>query len=139
MTEPFTLTIPAPTEFITSNRRYHPQVKAKLTRAWKNAAIIYARQQLRELNPPVRIVAHIWKPRGGRYDPNNWSDTTKAIVDGIVAAGKLADDDHIHVIGPDHRHGGQGPAQIVLEITEINGEPVELEQPRRVRQHHSEA
>jgi len=113
-----TLTIPAPCDFINTNKRYHPQAKARLTSQWRLAAKLLARD-LPELTPPVRIVAHIWKPRGGRYDPNNWAETTKACVDGLVDAGVLPDDSHREVVGPDHRHGGKGEPRIVLTITEI--------------------
>lgn len=68
------------------------------------------------------MVATIWKPRNGRYDPNNLWPTVKACVDGFVDAGILADDDHKHVIGPDMRHGGIGPQRIVFTFEPI--EPV---------------
>jgi len=69
----------------------------------------------------VHIFAHIWKPRAGRYDPNNLWPTVKAVVDGVVEAGFIVDDDHLHVVGPDMRHGGKGPAALVLTIREIGG------------------
>jgi hypothetical protein len=72
-----------------------------------------------QVRGPARA-AHIWKPRRGRYDPNNLWPTVKAVVDGFVDAGLLADDDHLHVIGPDMRHGGVGPAALVLEIVPVN-------------------
>lgn len=40
---------------------------------------------------------------GRRRDANNWHDTTKPAIDGLVDAGLLVDDDHRHLIGPDHR------------------------------------
>jgi len=92
---------------------------AKLTALWKaagNAAVTSA--GLEPYAGPVHIFAHVWKPRAGRYDPNNLWPTVKAVVDGFVDAGFLVDDDHKHVIGPDMRHGGKGPAALVLTITE---------------------
>jgi crossover junction endodeoxyribonuclease RusA len=68
----------------------------------------------------VHIIAHIFKTRAGRYDTNNFAPTTKAIVDGLVDAGVLVDDSTEWVIGPDHRHGGVGNAEIVLEIIELD-------------------
>jgi hypothetical protein len=38
-------------------------------------------------------------------------------VDGLVDAGFLVDDDHLHVEGPDMRHGGKGQARVILTIT----------------------
>lgn len=89
---------------------------AKLSAVWREAAAL-AVPDVEQFPYTVRIVAHIWKPRRGRYDPNNLNSTTKACVDGFVDAGILADDDWNHVIGPDHRHGGIGPAGVVFEFT----------------------
>lgn len=112
------LEVPAPCEFINSNQRLHRMAQAKLTAAWR-AAGSSAADTITPLTPPVHITAWIWKPRAGRYDPNNLAPTTKAIVDGIVDAGVLEDDSVEYVIGPDHRHGGKGPAKIVIEIEEV--------------------
>lgn len=116
-----TLTIEAPAGWINSNQRLHRMVTAKLTAAWRDAA----REKVESLGwepftGRVHIFAHIWKPRGGRYDPNNLWPTVKAAVDGLVEAGFLVDDDHVHVEGPDMRHGGKGPAALVLTVTELS-------------------
>ena len=90
---------------------------AKLTAQWRMAGKVYARQQSKPTLPkPVRIVAYVWKPKAGRYDPNNLGVTAKAILDGIVDAGWLPDDDFLHVHGPDMRHGGIGPARVVFKF-----------------------
>ena len=112
-----TIDIPAPCDFLNSNQRIHRMAQAKLTKTWR-AAAANAAADIAPLNPPVHITAHIWKPRGGRYDPNNLWPTIKAAVDGLVDAGLLTDDDHTRVIGPDMRHGGKGPARIIIQITE---------------------
>ena len=44
-----------------------------------------------------------------KRDVGNWSPTAKAIVDGIVDAGILVDDDDEHVEGPDLRPGPPAP------------------------------
>lgn len=120
MTRIAIIDVPAPCQFINTNERLHRMAKANLTKQWRHAGLVAARGT-RTLTTPVRIVAHIYKPRNGRYDPNNLADTTKAIVDGLVEAGILEDDSYKHVLGPDHRHGGKGPARIILEITELGG------------------
>jgi len=113
------LTIEAPAIFINSNQRLHRQQVAKLTAAWRSAGrAAVTSMRWEPYAGPVHIFAHVWKPRAGRYDPNNLWPTVKAAVDGLVDAGFLADDDHKHVIGPDMRHGGKGPAALVLTITE---------------------
>ena len=117
MSRTIMLTIAAPDEWINSNQRLSRYPLAERVKTWRTAAAATARP-IGPLVPPVRIIAHIFKPRAGRYDPNNLAPTTKAIVDGLVDAGLLADDSVDYVVGPDHRHGGKGPARVVLEIIE---------------------
>jgi hypothetical protein len=92
--------------------------QAKLTKAWRQASAAAA-TGLPPFAGQVHITAHIFKPRAGRYDTNNLAPTTKACVDGLVDAGLLVDDSTEWVIGPDHRHGGKGSPEIVLEIIEL--------------------
>ena len=123
------LDIPAPCKFINSNSRDHRMAQAKLTAIWRNAGVkaVHDLNQERAKNGDgpvqtfmgrVRIIATIWKPKANRFDPNNLAPTSKALVDGLVSAGLLLDDDHKHVLGPDHRYGGKGEARIVLRIEE---------------------
>lgn len=90
---------------------------AKLAATWRESAAGVVPAGVLQFEGPIRIVAHIWKPRRGRYDPNNLAPTTKACVDGLVDAGVFVDDDHLHVHGPDHRHGGIGDAGIMFTFT----------------------
>jgi len=115
-----TIDIPAPCDFINSNQRLHRMAQAKLTKTWRQASAAAA-QGIPPFTGKVHIIAHIFKPRAGRYDTNNLAPTTKAAVDGLVDAGLLVDDSTEWVIGPDHRHGGKGNAEIVLEIIELGG------------------
>ena len=116
-----TLHIPAPCDFTNSNQRLHPQAKAKLTRQWREAARTAA-QDLGPQPTPARLIAYITKPRAGRWDPNNWAGTSKACVDGLVDAGVFPDDSWDLIIGPDHRRGGKGPAQLTITIAPWTGE-----------------
>jgi hypothetical protein len=104
--------------FINSNQRYHRHQEAKMTKAWREAAALRAKG-IQTFEGRVHIVAHIFKPNAGRWDPNNLWPTIKAAVDGCVDAGLLLDDDHLHVIGPDMRAAGKGDPAIVLTITEL--------------------
>jgi len=113
-----TIDVPAPCAFINSNQRLHRMAQAKLTKLWRQATATAA-HGIPQIDGRVHIIAHIYKPRGGRYDTNNLAPTTKACVDGLVDAGLLLDDSVEYVIGPDLRHGGKGPAEIVLEIIKI--------------------
>jgi hypothetical protein len=113
-----TIDIPAPCAFINSNQRLHRMAQAKLTKTWRQASAAAA-HGIPPFTRQVHITAHIFKPRAGRYDTNNLAPTTKACVDGLVDAGLLVDDSTEWVIGPDHRHGGKGNPEIVLEIIEL--------------------
>jgi len=119
MTRVLLFTIPAPCDWINANDRSHRMVRAKLTKTWRAAAEAECRRVAPELRleTPVHILAQIHKPRGGRWDPNNLSPTTKAIVDGLVDAGLLPDDSWREVVGPDHRRGSPGVAGVTLMIT----------------------
>lgn len=113
-------TLPAPPDWINSNDRNHFRTVAKLTKAWRAAANeAVSGYGWEQYQGRVHITAHIYKPRGGRYDPNNLWPTVKACVDGVVEAGLLRDDDHVHVVGPDMRHGGKGAAAVVFVIEEV--------------------
>jgi len=111
--------VEAPTKWINSNQRIHRMAQAKLTAEWRQAAAESLPSGVVQFDSPVRVVASVWKPRRGRYDPNNLHPTTKACVDGFVEAGLFVDDDWAHVLGPDHRHGGVGPAGIIFTFETV--------------------
>lgn len=110
--------VEAPAAWINSNHRLHRMAEANLTRAWRLAAAEAIPPGIAQFDAPVRIMAHIWKPRRGRFDPNNLNPTTKACTDGFVDAGVLVDDSWDWVEGPDHRYGGKGPAGVVFTFLE---------------------
>jgi crossover junction endodeoxyribonuclease RusA len=114
------VSVPAPCLMMNSNNRYHRHASAKLTAQWRMAAKIAARQlEKPDLPKPVRAMAYIWKPRANHYDPGNLYPTAKAVLDGIVDAGWLPDDDFMHVEGPDMRHGGVGDPRIVFQFVTV--------------------
>ena len=51
----------------------------------------------------ARLVVEIAFPDRRRRDPHNYMATVKPIVDGLVDAGVLPDDDAEHLLGPDLR------------------------------------
>jgi hypothetical protein len=93
--------------------------EANLTKTWRRAGHAAVHPDWEPFTGTVHITAFITKKRGGRYDPNNLWPTIKAIVDGIVDAGLLHDDDHVHVIGPDMRHGGTGEPSVLMQIVSV--------------------
>jgi hypothetical protein len=123
----WTLTVDIPSnEWLSANGRYgHYKARAgRVMRLRRRAAVLARSQGLAPCVGRVRIVATVHGRARGISDPNNAADSTKAIVDGLRDARVLADDDHTHVVGPDHRHGEPLPRElprgwhrIVLTIT----------------------
>lgn len=114
----WTLTIPAVVRFINLNQRIHWAEKARLTKAWRNAAHVFASgAKLPKGLERVHIVAHIIKPTARKYDVHNLMPTLKACIDGLVDYGLIADDTNDHLTGPDLRQGDKGDAAVVLTIT----------------------
>lgn len=99
-----TITITVPRSFwLTANGRYHWAEKARRTRWLRHLAKIETRA-VRLGYSRALVTAFVSYPKGtGRVDPNNAAPTTKALIDGCIDAGLLPDDDHRHVLGPDHR------------------------------------
>lgn len=103
MTDQVEMVIVIPdTIWLTSNGRYHWAVKARATKA------------LRQVGKSAWIAANcprfnqaaadaFIQVRGGRFDPNNAWPTVKALIDGMVEAGMMPDDDSKHLLGPDMR------------------------------------
>ena len=73
----------------------------------------------------VHVTATVQGRTQGRMDPANVYPTVKALIDGIVDASVLADDDDRHLEGPDMRRGTPDPAmpagwhRITLTITNL--------------------
>jgi Holliday junction resolvase RusA-like endonuclease len=108
-----------PAALINANQRLHHHAKAKLTKAWRDAA----RLGYRGIGGPhnkAHITCAIRFPTNHRRDVGNYYPTAKAILDGLVDAGVLPDDNDDHVTGPDMRRTRpNGPLQVTITIREI--------------------
>ena len=121
----YELTIPAPADWINANQRHHWAERARLTRAWRNAALIYARQARLPKLERAHITATVHKTHRRTYDAHNLVLTAKACIDGLVTGkgrvrgyGLLPDDSNEHLTGPDMRAGDPRPEPcLVLTIT----------------------
>lgn len=127
---PWQLTLPGNRpQMLTANGRVHWRVRAARTRYWRSIALLHARSLLATGTwhrlDQARIEIRLDWPDQRRRDPANWAPTAKAIVDGLVDAGLIPDDDHRHLIGPDLRRG-LGPHAIHLTITDLA--PIDLEE-----------
>lgn len=54
----------------------------------------------------VFVVVQVFRSAGYRYDAANLHETCKPIMDAVVRAGLLEDDDNTHLLGPLPVHGG---------------------------------
>ena len=117
----WTITVPAPCKFINLNARTHWAQKAQLTKAWRNAAHVAAKNAgLPKGLARVHVVAHVTKPTSREYDVHNLMPTLKAAIDGLVTDyGLIPDDTNAHLTGPDLRQGGKGEPGVTITITEL--------------------
>lgn len=123
MTEPvLTLVLDQPEKWMNENemRKLHWSKRSYLADYWRQLTAMKTKQAWRRKPAleKVRVVVTFFWPDVRRRDPGNWSLTSKAIVDGLVDGGLVADDDMKHVIGPDHR-GGHGRRRIEVRVYEI--------------------
>lgn len=117
-------------EWLTSNGRYHWASRARRTRKLRTRAALAARAARPRIPPMVRasITVHVHGRTRARTDPANAYPTIKAVVDGLVDAGVLPDDDAAHLDGPDMRLGDPDPAmpaghhRLTVDITDTTGD-----------------
>jgi crossover junction endodeoxyribonuclease RusA len=112
------LTIDPPCDLINANGRLHHHAKAKLTRAWREAACAAVGFEPYHYRH-AHITVHIRFPTNHRRDVGNYYPTAKACVDGLVDARLLADDSDDHITGPDlRRERPNGPLRVRIHIEE---------------------
>lgn len=90
-----TIFVPAPADWISLNERTHWSPKSRKTKAWRKAAHDAAVDHPKAYAVTVDVLAEIHKPYGPnrRWDPHNLMPTIKAVIDGLVDAYVLRDDD----------------------------------------------
>lgn len=116
-----------PRRLISANRRIHHMVRAEVCAHWRklahDAAVdAYGYADVGETwHQRVRIVLTIRFPDRRRRDVGNlYPYVAKPLVDGLVDARLIPDDDDHHCIGPDLRRDPEsGPARIHIRIEDI--------------------
>lgn len=83
--------------WLSSNQRLHRMDKARRVQALRHIASLKAKSHPKISSYPVTIIATIGYKTKGRADPPNAWPTVKALIDGLVDAKVLADDDSTHV------------------------------------------
>jgi len=129
------ITIPAPTikpvrkrktgkmytrnPMLNANDRDHWRVTSPIRKEWRRRGRGYGNAlRLRNLNlEHARIDYYVNKPTAGRSDAGNFYPTVKAIVDGLIDAKLLPDDNDNHLNGPYPHQGDKGPYSITIVIT----------------------
>lgn len=109
--------------WLNANQRLHWAQRKTRTSALRELAAIESRGAV-IFKHPVHALAIVSTPTNSRFDPPNAAPTVKALIDGIVDAGMLADDNHEHLPrvsferGP--KTGQPGNYQIILDLQEVN-------------------
>lgn len=118
-----TLILDPPAAFISANGRLHFRKRAELTKVWRELAatrVYTLRQPLLPKYDLAHITVTIRFATNHRRDVGNYYPTAKAIVDGLVDAGVLPDDDDRHLVGPDlRREYPNGTPRVTVHIKEI--------------------
>lgn len=97
-----TVRLEVPSRFVlNANRPVHYRARAPIVKTLRLLGKRAA--EGRTFPVPCLLVAHIGFPDKRRRDLHNYYPTLKAVIDGVVDAGALIDDDHKHLIGPDLR------------------------------------
>lgn len=112
---------------VTGNRRIHHMVRAEVCAYWRQLAHDAARQAYgvadagEAWHQRVRIVLTFRFPDLRRRDVSNlYPYVAKPIVDGLVDARLIPDDNDLHVIGPDlRRDPDRGPHRVLIDIQDL--------------------
>lgn len=116
-----------PRRLIPANRRIHHMVRAEVCAYWRKLAHDTAIAEYgtadvgQSWHHRVRIVVTVRFPDLRRRDVSNlYPYVAKPIVDGLVDARLIPDDDDHHVIGPDLRRDlSRGPHRICIDIEDL--------------------
>lgn len=118
-----TIALGWPAELISANDRHHHQQRARLVKAWRWHA--YQKAADLEIDEPylrARVIVHYRFKDNRRREVSNLQPTSKAILDGLVDAGLLPDDDDVHCVGPDNRRewpNGEPRITVTIEPLEV--------------------
>ena len=103
--------------------RMHWRKRAAETRAWKDTAIVLARQQRIPTLERFTVVLHYAPTRNNAPDLDNLTGSTKPLVDGLVIARVAADDteDHYRPSSPIIHPSTGEPGRLWLDVIDLGG------------------
>lgn len=126
MTDSLFVPFPEGGAWLNLNDRMHHQPKRKHVKRWREAAEAAAADHGRAHPYTVDILAEIHKTPGPniRWDSHNLAPTTKAIIDGLVDAAVLRDDNTACVYWVATVDGGRRPEPgVTITITPTKEKP----------------
>lgn len=122
-------------QMISANDRLHFQQKAKITRFLRELAKYEGSNTLKDWyglpfseDKPCNVRVVIFSPTMRKYDPPNWSPTSKALLDGLTDAEFWTDDNYNIIKEVSFSHGGKSGTdnyKIKLEIMETEIDVIE--------------
>lgn len=120
-----------PTKLVTANKRIHHMTRSTVCAYWRRlahdvAVNAYGHADVGQTwHTRVRIVITVRFPTRRRRDVGNlYPYVAKPIVDGLVDARIIPDDDDHHCIGPDlRRDPNLGPVRISVAIEDLTTIP----------------
>lgn len=116
----WTVEFPAGQKLLNANQRLHHMAKYRITKQLRGDAFKLAKAMRIPRLERARIDCTYEPPNRRTRDAANWHDTAKPLVDGLVDAGVLDDDDHTRLDGPFMHIGNVHPrGRMVLLITEL--------------------
>jgi hypothetical protein len=115
-----------PAQLVSANQRIHHHQRAKICAHWRQlaAATVHAEYGHADAGeswyPTAHITLYIRFPDRRRHDIGNlYPYVAKPIIDGLVDARLIPDDDDTHLVGPDMRRDpDKGPHRITIHIRE---------------------
>ncbi|MDQ7313454.1 MULTISPECIES: hypothetical protein [Bacteria] len=117
-------------QMINANDRPHFHQKAKITKFLRQLAEYEGNNVLRDYfglpyseDKPCKVKVRIYPPTNRKYDPPNWSPTSKALFDGLTDAKIWTDDNYNVIVSTEFMHGGKSGNKnyrIELEIYEYH-------------------
>ena len=115
--------MPVGIQFMNSNDREHWSKRAKVSSLLRTTARAQCKGIPKGL-PRVKIKAIYYAPDNRRRDVSNLFPSCKAIIDGIVDAGVIKDDNDKYVVSMEMVRGEYNipKGQLVIEIIEVENE-----------------
>lgn len=117
---------------INSNDRFHPQIKAKMTKRVRKFAywhtMVTKDKERAAFSPsnPCEVTVTVFSPTRSRLDPPNLYPTVKALIDGMTDAGIWTDDNHKVIKMMSFVYGGlsneKGHYRLVFDIEEVKND-----------------